>query len=366
MSHSVHGGDPAVLLQEDAPPASGLIDFSVDLNPLGPPSLCCDLREGLDHLRLYPEPTYRDLRESAARRERVDPGQIVPGNGTADLIHLITRANLSREAGVVVPTFTEYERAARADRLELRFAFLREEDQFRPEAAADLASLGSAGLLFLCNPNNPTGGIWPADGLQELLGRCARESTTVVVDEAYMEFVRDDLRTSAADWLASFPNLIVLRSLTKILALPGLRLGYLIAGRPLADRLRAIQPPWAVNGLAAWAGKELLEWQGLAEFLTASRRATEIGRSFLEEGLAGLGFQPVPSQANFILSRWNGADRSTADLARALLRQGILVRLCDDFTGLAPGRYLRFAVRGTQEITRLLDALEEEVRPHAG
>lgn len=362
----MHGGNPRILLEENADPPSQLLDFSVDLNPLGPPDVWPDLLDRLDHLRVYPEPSYRAFREAAARWEGMDPSQILPGNGTADLIHLISRWNRSGEVGVVVPTFTEYERAAQADRRRIRHAFLREEGGFLPDAVSGLPSLAAAGLVFLCNPNNPTGGIWAGGKLRQFIERCGREGTTVVVDEAYMEFVRDDLRCSAAGWVGHFPNLIVLRSLTKILALPGLRLGYLVACRELVEELRAIQPPWVMNSLAAWAGRELLEWDGLAEFLTSARRATEIGRSFLEEGLGGLGFQPVPSRANFILSEWNGANRSTADLARALIRAGILVRLCDDFTGLRTGRYMRFAVRGTQENRRLLSALAEEALPHAG
>ena len=371
---------PFVMSQRDIPhSASGLalpdlprgfaitqvLDFSANLNPVGPPpGVESLLEEARGRIRWYPEPTYREFRESVAKAEGVDPSCILPGNGTADLIHLISRWKARGRVAVVVPTFTEYERAAQADQSEVFPLHLKEELDFFPDGLGrEIGSLGAVQLLFLCNPNNPTGRLWPVKPLQELLGACQRAGTVVVVDEAYMEFLEDRLRYSSVPWVKRFQNLIVLRSMTKIFSVPGIRIGYGVTCEKTALALRQIQPPWPMNGLAASLGERLI---GESGFLERSRREIAGFRQQLRTDLQGLpGIKLVPSEANFILCRLMDPAQTAQGLAQDLARRGILIRVCDDFTGLEPGRFIRVAVRRPEENQRLLQALQEILR-HAG
>ena len=354
--NSSHGGNVWAVLEKGSPAEA--LDFSADLNPLGPPpGLEAVLREGWGEVALYPEPTYRNLRQALARAEGVEPSCILPGNGTADLIHLITRWKKARHAVVCVPTFTEYERAVLADGGEVYPWLLWEEEEFLPGAVREFKGLGAGDLLFLCNPNNPTGRLWPRDRLLECLERCDRLGVTAVVDEAYMDFVEDELRFSAVRWIERFPRLILLRSMTKAFAVPGLRLGYGIAAPEVIEDFGRIQPPWPVNGPAALAGSWLA---GQAEYLESCRRSILSFRQVLREQLGSLpGLRPVPSEANFFLCRLTDPSCNGPRLAAALAEQGILVRVCDDFTGLEPVRFIRVAVRKPEENDRLISALRE-------
>lgn len=354
-----HGGNIWPLLEKGISPAE-ILDFSVDLNPLGPPpGWEAVLREGLQEAALYPDPAYRDLRQAIAATEGISPDRILPGNGTAELIHLITRRIKPARAAVAVPTFTEYERAVRADGGEVVPVLLREEEGFLPGPAPE----SSAQLLFLCNPNNPTGRIWPRERLLEWLEACHRQGITAVVDEAYLDFVEEKFRASAVQWLDRFPRLIVLRSMTKSFAVPGLRLGYLAASEKIVSELAGIQPPWPVNGPAALAGRWLA---GQTGYLEQSRRRLRLFRKSLQEQLQGLpALRCLPSESNFILCRLADPSWGAQQLAAVLADWGILIRSCDDFTGLEKDRFIRIAVRRPEQNERLLRGLKE-VFSHAG
>ncbi len=335
-----------------------ILDFSADLNPLGPPGeVRAILQEGLKALAHYPDPAYRRFRESAARAEQVDPSWILPGNGTAELIYLISRWKAGETVGVIVPTFTEYQRAAQSAGSEILL--------FPSDLGELLPKLKQVRLLFLCNPNNPTGTLWLASLLRDLLEEAGRSGTVVVVDEAYMDFVEDPEACSAVPWVEIFPHLIVLRSLTKILALPGLRIGYLVASPAVLQELQALQSPWALNGLAAWLGAEWIGRQKHRRFVEETREKLKLFRREFKAGLNGFPeLRPLPTAANFFLCRLS-QDHSAVDLAKRLASSGVLIRLCDDFSGLEKERFIRLAVRTPQENRRFLQLLQE-VFAHVG
>lgn len=359
--NSTHGGNIWPLLEKGIDP-SHLLDFSVDLNPLGPPAgWQAVLREGLEEAALYPDPVYRDLRRALAEMEGVSPSCILPGNGTAELIHLITRRVKPARAIAAVPTFSEYERAVRADGGQWVPSFLREEEGFLPGPPEWAGQIG-AQILFLCNPNNPTGRAWPQERLMEWLETSHRQGMMAVVDEAYIDFLEEPRKVSTVRWLSRFPRLIVLRSMTKFFAVPGLRLGFLAASEEIVSGLAEIQPPWPVNGPAALVGRWLA---GQRDYLERSRQAMAVFRKDLSARLGALpGVVCAPSEANFILCRLKDRMESTQVLGAALAERGILVRLCDDFLGLEPGRFFRVAVRTPEENGRLLNALRGVL--HAG
>ncbi len=343
---SPHGGNLWALTDIQGVSPLEILDFSADLNPFGPPPGLAEMLERIwPRLRWYPDPSYSDFCRAAGELHGLAPQCILPGNGTAELIHLIARFPAFDQGTVVVPTFTEYERALRIAGKKVIHRALGTDGDFE------------RGLVFLCNPNNPTGTLWPKKELVGLMEGAAPRGVTVVVDEAYMDLVEDGLRYSLAAEVERFDNLIVLRSLTKSFTLPGLRVGYLTASPSWVRGLAEQQPPWSMNALAAVLGPWLLRQHS---FLSESRRKLSALRESLGQGLRALpGLQVCPSFANFFLCEQIGAGPTAGELSEALKERGILIRLCDDFVGLEAGRFFRVAIGRQQENDRLLAALKE-------
>lgn len=361
LERSRHGGNLWVLARDQQVAYDQILDFSADLNPWAsewvPSSV---VQEAWALSRHYPDPGYHRFRKAAADWEGVGPENILPGNGTADLIHLITHWKRPARACLPVPTFTEYARAVRADGGETVSWPLPESKDFEGREFPSFLKAQETDLVFLCNPNNPTGRLWTPEQLRTCLDLCARQGALLVLDEAYMELVPDKQRSSMAQEAARSEHLLVLRSMTKAFGQPGLRLGYAVGHPVLIEWLEQLQPPWPVNTIAAEVGTWLL--RSVARELADSRRKLEWARMDLSRALAALpGIRVFGSDANFLLCR-SRADVSS--LAKALEKERILIRRCDDFEGLEPDRFFRVAVRRPEENQRLVRALKEAL--HAG
>ena len=301
-----------------------LLDFSANVNPLGPPDgVRAVLADGATRVDRYPTADTREFATAVARHHGIPLECVLPGNGSSDLIYLVARLFWGRRGRVVVPAFTEYEDACEASGISL--------DHRAPE------------FTFVGNPSSPEGRLLSREDVLRLEG-------TLVVDEAFMDFVGD--RESLVHCAAEDPRLIVLRTLTKFYAIPGLRLGYLVSVPETVSNLRRLQPPWSVNALAEAAGLASLREHDYAQF---TRRFVQERREELLAGLKLAGLEPLPSVTNYILCRVPDA----ALLCGELLKRGIVARNCDSFTGLEKNRYVRFAVRKRSENERLLAALKE-------
>jgi threonine-phosphate decarboxylase len=307
----------------------GYLDFSMSLNPLGPPD-SLGLLLTPEHLTAYPEPHSKTLQEAIARHHGVDPETVLVTNGACEAIELVMAALKPRRIVVLVPAFTEYEDAAHAWGHKVVTFTAREEDGF----AWDFSGLDVQpdDLVVLGNPANPTGVL---SALPECDG-------TLLVDETFLDFVE---RPQSA---IGRPRTLVVRSFTKIFACPGVRLGYIVGD---VERLRERQATWSVSRLAQVAGEALLKEAAYLEF---TRQFVRECREDLIEGLQSVASVTVfPPEANFVFFRVTGAN----DVARRLHERGIVVRQGNDFTGLAPDHYLRVAVRKRSENQRLLEAL---------
>nr|WP_298377391.1 threonine-phosphate decarboxylase CobD [uncultured Halomonas sp.] len=357
-----HGGQAAPLLTRFGLPCDHpLLDFSTNLNPLGAPdwvpSCLAAAAKGLDR---YPTPDYRPAREAIAREAGVSLEQVLLTNGGAEAIFLVAAAHAGGRAVIVQPTFTEYARACRAFAIAIDDVCLTPPD-FSLDPASLAVSLDRGTLLFLCRPNNPTATLLPRETIEALLTLAALRGSRVVIDEAFIDFVTP-FDESLAPLLARFDNLILLRSLTKLYALPGLRMGYLLASASLVRELQACQPPWSVNHLAAELVTPLLA-DGAFQARTRQWLSGEHPR--LQAGLAAKGLEVIPSRANFFLVRppletvVGSAQTASAALFERLLRAGILARHTHGFPGL-DGDWLRLALREGDANTRLLAALSEE------
>ncbi len=355
-SHSAwpsHGGQASVLLDRFGLPAiQPLVDFSTNLNPLGPPDWLGDAIAGaMAGLARYPDPDYRAAREAIARQEGVDPNQILLTNGGAEAIFLAAGLQARGRAVIMEPSFSEYARACAAHGLAVTSLRLTP-PAFDLDPARLDSPLRRADILFLCRPNNPTGTLLPWPAMESLLDAARQQGVTVVVDEAFIDFV-DEPGEALTPLLAHFDNLILLRSLTKLYTLPGLRLGYLLADVQTVRRLKAGQPPWSVNHLSAELVAPLL---GDGDFLDRTHAWLRGERPRLQAGLQSLGLEVVPSRVNFFLVRQSSGPSAGDALLGRLLQAGILARHTHNFPGL-DGGWVRLALRGPAENDRLLLAL---------
>ncbi len=349
-----HGGRPEQLLPRfGLPAARSVIDFSANLNPLGPPAwLAQRLVAGLAEIDAYPDPDYTEARRAIARAEGIAPEQVRLTNGGAEAIFLaaaLLARRKVRRVVVVQPTFAEYQRACRHYGIEVEHLVLQGK-RFEWDESRALEAMRDAGALFLCRPNNPTGTLIERGAIERLLAMAQRHDVLLVVDEAFVDFVCPDERLTPL--LARFDNLLLLRSMTKLYAIPGLRLGYLLGKASAVDEIAGLQLPWSVNALAAGLVAPLLADR---DFLARTHAWLSVERPLLAGKLEALGLSVVPSSANFLLFQGLRGESMPALLAH-LAHQGILARHTHNFPGL-DGAWLRVAVRSRQENTRLVDAI---------
>ncbi len=353
-----HGGRVFAVARQLGVRPEEILDFSASINPLGiSPAVRAAVLEGLEHAVHYPDSEASELRHALARHHSLAPEHFCVGNGSTELIYLLPRlfAGSRKRALLIVPTFSEYGYALEQAGWEVGQLVLGDEDGFALSlAAVDDALSNGYDLLFLCNPGNPTGRLYAPEEVAAVADLCRRRGTFLVLDEAFMDFCEE---SSAKHSIVAGETAVVLRSMTKFWALPGLRLGYAMASAPVAARLASIRPPWSVNHLAQAAGRAAVtdyDYQCRTLTLTMSDRAHMAGR------LAALpGVRVFPASANYLLLKL--PDHLTApELQARLLVRRILIRDCSSFSGLGE-RYVRLAVRGRLENELLLAAVAQEV-----
>lgn len=347
--HLIHGGDVYSARQKMKQEP---LDFSANINPMGmPPGAVRAAADALQQCTQYPDPLCRELRAALAAYEGIPAEQIVCGNGAADLIFRIVAATHPQRALLLEPTFAEYEQALRSMDCSIAYFPLQESEGFvLPEAFLQQLT-PEINLLFLCNPNNPTGRTVSPALLQEIWKRCEEAGILLVVDECFNEFLEHPEQNTLKDVLETGANAVILKAFTKSFAMPGLRLGYGLCGnRDLAERIFSCGQPWGVSIPAQAAGVAALQEQG---YLERMRRLIQTERRWLSENLARLGLRVFPSEANYILFR----TETEIPLRERMEQRGVLIRACGNYRGL-DNRYYRIAVRGHDENERLIAALK--------
>lgn len=342
MSH-IHGGDLTTFRQQF--PDTPVLDFSANINPLGLPQGVKDaLVGGMEAYTHYPDPQNRALRQALSAYEGVKEEWILPGNGASDIICRIAWSLRPKKALLLAPTFAEYERSLVAAGCGLVYHDLREEDGFVLTDVL-LEQIDGVDLVFLCNPNNPTGALIPFPLLANILAKCRETGAILAVDECFLDFTEDCEAATMKRLLASADNLLILRAFTKIFAMPGLRLGYLLcSNRTLLNQLESAGPLWNVSVPAQLCGIAAV---GETAYLAELRRQLPVWRAQLASGLEELGCRVYPGAANYLLFR------AREGLAADLRPRGILLRECANFRGLSPEFY-RAAVRAREENSILL------------
>ena len=347
--HLIHGGDVYSARQKMKQEP---LDFSANINPMGmPPGAVRAAADALQQCTQYPDPLCRELRAALAAYEGIPAEQIVCGNGAADLIFRIVAATHPQRALLLEPTFAEYEQALRSMDCSIAYFPLQESEGFvLPEAFLQQLT-PEINLLFLCNPNNPTGRTVPPALLREIWKRCEEAGILLVVDECFNEFLEHPEQNTLKGVLKTGANAVILKAFTKSFAMPGLRLGYGLCGnKSLAERIFFCGQPWGVSIPAQAAGIAALQEQG---YLERMRRLIQTERRWLSENLARLGLCVFPSEANYILFR----TETEIPLRERMEQHSVLIRACGNYRGL-DDRYYRIAVRGHGENERLIAALK--------
>lgn len=351
---SIHGGDIWTTGRNLGCPPADLFDFSSNINPLGPsPLAVAAAQEAMKEVSAYPDPTCRALVEGLSAYHGISPESLLIGNGATELIYLLAR-RFGGRALIAIPSFSDYERSVRVAGGEVRFHPRRPREPFAIDPFRLARALRSGDrLIFVGNPNNPTGQRLDPEALRHLLARASRLGVQMVVDESFIDLCEEGSLLREAPVRR---GLIVVRGFTKFFALAGIRVGYLAAHPRTIGALRRTKEPWTVNTPAqAMARASLLD----RPYIEKSRREMVHARSELIEGLSGMdGLTIYPTEASFVLMRLPGRWTARA-LAERLLPKRILIREAASFHGLG-AQHVRLAVKG-REANRLLIASLKEI-----
>lgn len=334
---------------------SNIIKLASNENPAGTsPLALAAMRRALDDVASYPDGNGFELKSALARRYGVKLDNIVLGNGSNDVLELAARAFLrpgasaiySRHAFAVYPLAVQ---AAGASGIVTPAKSFGHDLEMMLRAIRD-----NTRIVFIANPNNPTGTFITGEQVHAFLGRAPKD-VLIVLDEAYTEYLPDELRYDSIGWLAAFPNLVVTRTFSKAYGLAGLRVGYALCHPDVADLLNRVRQPFNVGSLALAAATAALEDSA---FLASSRELNTQGLRQLADGFARLGLEYIASVANFISVRVGNA----AEVYQRLLRAGVIVR---PIAGYALPEYLRVTVGLPAQNERFLGALQQSLRAPA-
>ncbi|MCI7812541.1 MAG: threonine-phosphate decarboxylase CobD [Lachnospiraceae bacterium] len=330
------------------------IDFSANINPFGMPdsvreAACAGVLASVN----YPDVSCRELRQKTAKKHHIPEEYLIFGNGAAELIFAVTAAIRPKKALVIAPGFAEYEQAMKAFGCEVEYYFLDEERQFQIRPSYLERIHCDIDLVFLCNPNNPTGQLIEPEFLLQVIERCRECQTLLVLDECFNEFLDQPHHYTMLPRVKEFGNLMILKAFTKIYAMPGLRLGYAIcSNQMLIGKMREMLQPWNVSIPAQMAGIAALDEE---EFVEKTRSFISQERVWMKQEMTRIGMQIFGSYANYIFFK------GPKDLASHCREKGILIRDCSNYAGLVQG-YYRVAVRTHEENRKLISCIEEAVK----
>lgn len=331
--------------------SSNVLDFSSNISPLGPSQMVRKtIKNHLDSVKIYPDSESTSLKKNLQNYLKIPYSQIVIGNGATEIIYNFCQAFLSNKTSVLIPipTFGEYESAAKLRGSKISFFktmnLEKDTDEF-------ISKFPSNGCIFICNPNNPTGHLMQKQTLQKIITSAHKKKSLVFVDECFIELV-PDLNETIIELVKKFPNLFVLRSLTKSFALAGLRIGYGVGSKQIISILNNIKIPWNVSGIAQYAASTALDDP---TYLIKVNKIIKKESSYLIDCISKFNnFKCIPTSTNFILIK---TKINSKILQKKLLEKKILIRDCSTIHGLNHN-YFRIAVKTRKENDKLIKSLE--------
>lgn len=355
MSYPAHGanaGNLYQLLGLNMPET--IIDLSENVNPAGVPEsirrIWPKLIEAVSH---YPDEQAEPFRTKSANFHKVTPEQIVVGNGAAECLMVLAKYFSGKTVGLLEPSFSEYKRTLLQENVYVKSIVVDDICTYRFSLETVKKQMHSLDALYLCNPNNPTGVLTPKVQIEELLRYGQMTDCAIVVDEAFMDWT--DEKESVIPLVSKYENLIVLRSMTKMYALAGIRLGYIIGGR--SKQFLGFFPHWNVSGLAIQIGCLCLEEQ---QYVKEARRHSDGARKDVTDFLHEYGCEVSKSSANFILFR-PPVNVDPDHFFLFLLSKGVVLRHTKNYMGLN-GQWFRIALKGSEQLGRFKQVFKEYVQ----
>lgn len=333
------------------------LDFSANINPLGmADSIRRSILDNMDNLIHYPDPAGRMLKQAISVYVGVSEKNIVLGNGAVELMYIYMHNRKPAKVLVPVPSFSEYERAALSADAQVEYFYLQEKDNFALDVCALEKYLPTADVLILGNPNNPTANLLTVEQIEQIMSAAKMNGVDVIVDESFIDFRQDSERYSAVPLIEKYGNLIILQSMTKFYAIPGLRLGFAVVSEALAEKMEMGKDPWNVNSLAQAAGVAGLQDKAYQE---QTRKIVAENMYSLSESLKDIpGLKVYEPTVNFILLNIGEMGIISSELTKRMRAKGILIRNCSNYPGLDEN-YVRVAVKNKEENNQLVIALKE-------
>jgi L-threonine-O-3-phosphate decarboxylase len=342
-----HGADIYTTANKLGIDENSIIDFSSNINPLGIPQGVKEAYyNSLEICTKYPDQHYRKIIEGISEKEKVSKNYIFPSNGASEAIFRIVQTINPKKALLTAPTFGEYEEALNSFNSNINYYNLKEDRNF--EIFEDFLDYinEKIDIVFLCNPNNPTGIVVNRNLLENILEKCLKTNTYFVLDESFIDFLSNSKDCSLVDKINSHKNLIILKSFTKIFAMPGIRLGYCISSdQDLILNLKKNGPPWNISTTAERCGLAALKEDGYVE---NTIEYINNQRKYLNDELKKMGLVVYPSKVNYLLFKLE----PKIDLKEILEKEGILIRSCRNYKGLDENFY-RVAVK-KEEYNKIL------------
>ncbi|MGV8058796.1 MAG: threonine-phosphate decarboxylase CobD [Smithellaceae bacterium] len=347
-----HGGNVEEISRTFGLKEDYLVDFSSNVNPFTlPPSISQVIKSKIRDISRYPDKESLKLKTALGKHLNIGVEHIVVGNGSVDIIYRAVYALKPASGLILLPAFGEYEKALSSVGAKIRYLLPKGRGNFVFSTEEIVKNCDEVDIVFLCNPNNPTGMLISRKDLEYLAEKLRKKKTMLVLDEAFIDLTEEH---SLIDLASKSSNLLVLRSLTKFFGLAGLRLGYAVGNSALIKRLQNSGQPWPVNVFAQATGEVLLQDE---KFRNKSKRKLLQERDFLYRHLCrSKGLKPFQSSANFILAKIEGP-LSSGQLQSRLIKCGLLIRDCSNFRGLND-KYIRVAVRSRKDNLHLLGELE--------
>jgi threonine-phosphate decarboxylase len=354
-----HGGQLRQIAAQYGFSAEQLLDFSANINPAGPPpSVLVALRQSLaDHAPLvtYPDLELAELRWLLANKTQVSREHICVANGFVPLLESTLRSLKIKRCLLPVPCFSEYRRTLENANVDVfpHLLLLKNSFRYQPDSIVQALLDHSCDAILLANPQNPSGILFEAEAIYQLIEMTAQQNITVLLDEAFIDYSPSQSLTQKS---AERSNLIVFRSVTKFFAIPGLRVAYAVSNALMAKSLRHFLAPWPVSALASIGVCAALRDDD-DSYAHESRTVNHRRRAWLETELARLNIFTYPSSANFLLLRFPAEVDVRSIWERMIVEEQIVLRSCENFEGLG-SEHLRIAVRSEAENMRLIDGLE--------
>ncbi len=344
-----HGADASSMILKYGKKEE-IVDFSANINPYTPENIEKYVLEGVRESKKYPDIAYTDLRKDIGNYLHLKEEYIIPGNGASEIIYLLMKA-LDGPLGMMHPTFSEYERAAKLNHVEIIDLYFKED--FKINKKEIEKKIDSFEALFICNPNNPTGNV---ENLKEILEMLKKKNKLLIVDETFMEFVYENEKYTLVQDIKEYDNLFIIKAITKFFGLPGIRLGYgITSNEALLNKIWHYKEPWSVNSFA----------EKICKYIFKEERYIQNTKDYFKEEISFLlrelkkikNIEVFESHTNFILLKLK--KHTAKELKEKLfLEKNILIRDASNFKGLNE-KYIRVAVKKRKENETLICALNE-------